>query len=78
MEPKRGRIALFTSGPENTHFVERVTDGERFVLAFWFTCMPSKQFEIFLDGKAHLKFSNKVAQKLRDQMASEDDDSDQQ
>ena len=27
--------------------------GNRFVLAFWFTCDPSREFQIFLDGNAH-------------------------
>ena len=57
VEPKAGRMVIFSSGSENPHFVERVTSGERYVLAFWFTCTPSKRFPIFLDGKAHIKFS---------------------
>ena len=57
VEPKAGRVVIFSSGSENSHFVERVTSGQRFVLAFWFTCTPSKQFPIFLDGNAHNKFS---------------------
>ena len=65
VEPKTGRVVLFTSGKENFHYVERVTSGERFVLAFWFTCDPSRQFEIFLDGKKHQEFSHKVRDALR-------------
>ena len=64
VEPTAGRIAIFSSGPENPHRVERVTSGQRFVLAFWFTCSAEKEFQIFLDGKAHVAFSRHVQQKL--------------
>jgi hypothetical protein len=59
MEPKAGRVAIFSSGVENTHFFEQVLSGQRFVLSFWFTCYPEKQFQIFLDGQAHVAFSHK-------------------
>ena len=60
VEPRPGRMLIFSSGHENPHKVERVTSGQRLVLAFWFTCNPEKQFEIFLDGNAHTTFSKKV------------------
>jgi len=60
VEPRSGRVLLFTAGPENPHRVEQVTSGERFVLSFWFTCNMDRQFEIFLDGKAHIHFSHKI------------------
>lgn len=66
VEPKAGRMVVFSSGAENTHFVERVTGGQRLVLAFWFTCTPSRQFPIFLDGKAHSKFSKQRSDKSKD------------
>ena len=56
VEPKPGRVAMFTSGAENPHLVDRVTKGDRFVLAFWFTCDLRRQFAPFLDGKAHVRF----------------------
>ena len=34
----------------------RVTSGERLVLAFWFTCDPTKIFQNFLNGTANLKY----------------------
>ena len=68
VEPRAGRIALFSSGQENPHYVERLTGGQRFVLAFWFTCVPNKQFEIFLDGKSHLTFSEKVGRQFNAHM----------
>lgn len=71
VEPKPGRVAIFSSGAENTHRVERVTSGERFVLAFWFTCDESKEFEIFLDGQAHLEFSGKLGNQLRRKEAAQ-------
>ncbi len=55
---------FFTSGPENMHFVERVTSGQRLVLAFWFTCNAEKQFEIFLDGKQHTTYSHRMRASL--------------
>lgn len=59
VEPRAGRVALFTSG-ENLHRVERVISGTRLVLAFWFTCDQRREFEIFLDGKKHIQFGKKV------------------
>mmetsp|Transcript_23611 Transcript_23611/g.40121 ORF Transcript_23611/g.40121 Transcript_23611/m.40121 type:complete len:333 (-) Transcript_23611:170-1168(-) len=67
VEPAPGRVVMFSSGAENPHRVERVTAGERFVLAFWFTCDPAREFEIFLDGEAHLEFSGKIKGQLERQ-----------
>ena len=67
VEPRRGRVVVFTAGEENMHRVERVTSGERFVLSFWFTCDQRKEFQIFLDGKMHLAFANKVKDQMRRQ-----------
>ena len=64
VEPRRGRVVMFTSGWENPHFVERLLSGQRFVLAFWFTCDPKKQFEIFLDGQAHIAFSQRISDSI--------------
>ncbi|KAF4527705.1 hypothetical protein B566_EDAN016373 [Ephemera danica] len=38
VEPRKGRVSMFTSGSENRHMVERVTSGERFALTVSFTC----------------------------------------
>ena len=65
VEPKHGRTAFFSSGPENPHRVERVTHGERFVLAFWFTCDPKREFEIYLDGSKHIRFSHQMRDSIR-------------
>ncbi|KAH7639007.1 2og-fe oxygenase-like protein 2 [Dermatophagoides farinae] len=43
IEPKFGRISFFTSGSENQHMVEQVSNGERFALTIPFTCDPNKQ-----------------------------------
>ncbi|CAG2170021.1 unnamed protein product [Oppiella nova] len=40
IEPKLGRLAAFTSGAENEHFVERFTSGHRYSLLMAFTCNP--------------------------------------
>lgn len=65
VEPKAGRVVIFSSGQENPHHVDRVLSGNRYVLAFWFTCNPERQFEIFLDGKSHTAFSNTFAERLK-------------
>ena len=69
--PVAGRVVIFTSGAENPHYVERVTGGQRFVLAFWFTCNPKNEFEIFLDGKAHAVFSRRVGAGYKTQATEE-------
>ncbi|XP_030840381.1 2-oxoglutarate and iron-dependent oxygenase domain-containing protein 3-like [Strongylocentrotus purpuratus] len=38
VEPKLGRLSFFTSGSENTHFVEKVTSGTRYAITVSFTC----------------------------------------
>nr|XP_027204894.1 2-oxoglutarate and iron-dependent oxygenase domain-containing protein 3-like [Dermatophagoides pteronyssinus] len=43
IEPKFGRVSFFTSGSENQHMVEIVSNGERFALTIPFTCDPNKQ-----------------------------------
>lgn len=72
VEPVTGRVAIFSSGAENPHRVERVTRGQRFVLAFWFTCDPAKEFQIFLDGKAHVAFSKHVKKSLQKRQQSKE------
>lgn len=67
VEPLAGRVVIFTSGAENPHFVERVMSGQRFVLAFWFTCDPKKEFQIFLDGQAHTEFSHNIKRQYKNQ-----------
>uniref|UniRef100_A0A0K2UB86 2oxoglutarate and irondependent oxygenase domaincontaining protein 3like [Bombyx mori] n=1 Tax=Lepeophtheirus salmonis TaxID=72036 RepID=A0A0K2UB86_LEPSM len=42
IEPKFGRVSIFTSGMENKHHVEPVTEGVRFALTMGFTCDKSK------------------------------------
>jgi hypothetical protein len=60
IEPRAGRVVIFSAGMENTHHVERVLSGQRFVLSFWFTCNRNREFPIFLDGEAHTTFSQKI------------------
>lgn len=40
IEPRKGRVSTFTSGPENVHYVERVTNGTRYAITVSFTCNP--------------------------------------
>lgn len=70
IEPKAGRVVMFSSGPENPHRVERLLSGQRFVLAFWFTCDLSREFEIFLDGNAHTEFSRSIKSRLNQQQSA--------
>ncbi|KAF5269513.1 hypothetical protein FQA39_LY08702 [Lamprigera yunnana] len=42
LEPRKGRVAMFSSGKENTHFVEKVTAGVRYAITISFTCDPEK------------------------------------
>jgi hypothetical protein len=65
VEPRAGRMVIFTSGHENPHKVERLLSGQRFVLAFWFTCDEKRAFQIFLDGAAHTSFSQGFANDLK-------------
>ena len=65
IEPKAARLLIFSSGRENPHSFERVEEGNRMVLAFWFTCNQKKQFEIFLDGQAHVTFAAKMKKGLK-------------
>ncbi|XP_054288337.1 2-oxoglutarate and iron-dependent oxygenase domain-containing protein 3-like isoform X1 [Macrosteles quadrilineatus] len=44
VEPRKGRVSMFTSGKENLHHIEPVTSGERFALTVSFTC--DKDFAI--------------------------------
>lgn len=38
IEPRKGRVSMFTSGSENRHLVEKVTSGTRYALTVAFTC----------------------------------------
>lgn len=58
---------IFSSGSENPHYVEKVLSGNRYVLAFFFTCDKGRKFENFLDGKAHTTFSLNFSDRLKHQ-----------
>jgi predicted 2-oxoglutarate/Fe(II)-dependent dioxygenase YbiX len=45
VEPRRGRVSMFTSGSENPHSVERVTSGTRFAITVSFTCDQTKSIQ---------------------------------
>lgn len=38
IEPRKGRLSMFTSGGENPHYVEKVTAGTRYAATISFTC----------------------------------------
>ncbi|GLV40807.1 hypothetical protein CBL_13690 [Carabus blaptoides fortunei] len=42
LEPRKGRVAMFSSGEENVHFVERVKSGTRYAITVSFTCDSKK------------------------------------
>ena len=56
VEPRKGRLSMFGSGPENEHHVQPVTRGRRLTLSFWFACDEDYHFHDFLDGKVHNRF----------------------
>ncbi|KAL0116148.1 hypothetical protein PUN28_011184 [Cardiocondyla obscurior] len=41
IEPRKGRVSMFTSGSENLHLVEKVKSGTRYALTVSFTCDES-------------------------------------
>ncbi|XP_074032949.1 2-oxoglutarate and iron-dependent oxygenase domain-containing protein 3 [Leptinotarsa decemlineata] len=45
VEPRKGRVLMFTSGSENPHFVERVSEGLRYAITVSFTCDISKAIQ---------------------------------
>lgn len=45
IEPRMGRVAIFTSGAENKHRVERVLTGTRYALTIAFTCDRNKAID---------------------------------
>uniref|UniRef100_A0A1B6FBI5 Fe2OG dioxygenase domain-containing protein n=1 Tax=Cuerna arida TaxID=1464854 RepID=A0A1B6FBI5_9HEMI len=38
IEPRKGRVSMFTSGKENLHYIEPITSGVRYALTVSFTC----------------------------------------
>ncbi|OEU08642.1 hypothetical protein FRACYDRAFT_249538 [Fragilariopsis cylindrus CCMP1102] len=46
IEPKRGRLVLFTSGTENLHVVRQVQTGTRIVISLWYTFDSNTKFII--------------------------------
>ncbi|XP_036341535.1 2-oxoglutarate and iron-dependent oxygenase domain-containing protein 3-like [Rhagoletis pomonella] len=42
IDPKKTRVSAFTSGAENLHHVEQVTEGERYAITISFTCDPDQ------------------------------------
>lgn len=51
VEPRKGRVSMFTSGKENLHSVEKVTSGTRYALTVSFTCdlqfaIPDPSFKL--------------------------------
>lgn len=51
VEPRAGRLLVFSSGTENPHQVTGVVSGVRYLIAMWFTCDPSREFVGFMDGR---------------------------
>lgn len=45
VSPVPGRLVMFTSGGENEHYVEPVTEGVRFALTTAFTCSDKHSAE---------------------------------
>lgn len=47
IEPREGRVSVFTSGVENKHFVTPVTSGTRYALTMGFTCDPKYSHKVY-------------------------------
>jgi hypothetical protein len=58
VEPKKGRLVIFSAGMEHEHQVQKVASGSRYVMSLWFTCDKLHHFSSFLDGKAHYRFTS--------------------
>lgn len=56
VEPKKGRLLMFTAGSENLHRAYKVRSGKRYVMSMWFTCNKQRHFPNFLDGKVHAHY----------------------
>lgn len=54
VEPRKGRLSMFTSGAENLHYVEKVMSGIRYAMTISFTC--DKQYAI--DDPSSKKYEN--------------------
>ena len=54
VQPKRGRLVLFTSGSEHPHRVTRVTSGTRLALTIAFTCNEGAAIPDFLEGASRV------------------------
>lgn len=52
VQPKRGRLVVFTSGDENVHAVEKVKKGNRYALTIAFTCDKKQSVEDNLLSRA--------------------------
>ena len=68
VEPKRGRLVVFSAGRENLHLVREVSRGTRWVMSMWFTCDPTRTFDAFLDGRAHRYFNEATADEGREEL----------
>ncbi|XP_049872179.1 2-oxoglutarate and iron-dependent oxygenase domain-containing protein 3-like [Pectinophora gossypiella] len=45
VEPRKGRLSMFTSGAENRHYVEKVSSGIRYAITVSFTCDKNHAIE---------------------------------
>ena len=61
--PRCGRLLSFSSGLENPHRAEEVTEGERMVLALWFTCSPDHSYGAFASAAASAEAESSETQK---------------
>ena len=49
IEPRKGRLLMFTAGGENLHQAQIVESGVRYLMSMWFTCDSRFEFATFLD-----------------------------
>lgn len=46
VDPKFSRVLLFTTGPENTNYIEQVKTGIRYAMTISFTCETTPQLSL--------------------------------
>ena len=45
VEPRAGRLLVFTGGLENPHHAQKVSRGTRYVMGWWFTCHEALEYD---------------------------------
>lgn len=63
IQPKKGRVLVYTTGNENEYYIERMQSGDFFQLRFSFTC--DQAFEVVSSGEDNRDFLQGVHDKTK-------------